>query len=289
MGVARIDLMGGDIGVLSRRGQGSTFYFNLPLEAAPLPDEAPTAEAANPACRGWCLDEPARILVADDTADNRLLLGHFLRGEPVELQFAMNGLEAVEACQGQEFDLILMDLDMPEMDGCTAARRIREWQADHGAVPTPIVALSAHAMQEAVRASLDAGCVAHVAKPIERSALLRTINRYALSKRVRPSCPPGSCVVADGVAALVPVYLASKPGQIEAARASLAQRDFEWSQLTYQQQVERPAVALAGQRSDCLGVDQDQAEQEQRNQHDTSRRKGERFVAVQRSVEARRG
>lgn len=221
-----VELMGGEIGVSSRRGLGSTFHFTLPLE--PVPDvDAPPVSPPNAICRGWCLEEPARVLIAEDTADNRTLLEHYLDGEPVELTFAVNGQEALEQSKRNEFDLILMDIDMPGLDGYQAAKLIRKWQAEQGTVPTPIVALSAHAMREAVRASLDAGCVAHVAKPVDRSTLLKTIKRYALAKSVRPECPPDICVVADGVASLIPVYLASKPQQIEDARASLERHDFD--------------------------------------------------------------
>jgi CheY-like chemotaxis protein len=217
--------MGGEIGLLSRKGWGSTFHFDLPLEAALATGTVPQG-TASAVCEKWRLDEPARILVAEDTADNRLLLEHYLRGEPVELRFAADGQEAVEVSRSHDFDLILMDIDMPGLDGYAATKVIRERQAEQGAVPTPIVALSAHAMREAVRASLDAGCVAHIAKPVERSTLLRTIHRYALSKNVRPVGPPATAM-ADGVASLVPAYLASKPKQIEEARACLAEKDFE--------------------------------------------------------------
>jgi len=221
-----VELMGGEFGLFSRKGLGSTFHFDLPLEAAPATGIAPHT-TASAACGKLRLDEPARILVAEDTADNRLLLEHYLRGEPVELRFAADGREAVEVSRSHEFDLILMDIDMPGLDGCAATKLIRERQAEQGAMPTPIVALSAHAMREAVRASLDAGCVAHIAKPVERSTLLRTIRRYALSQRVSPVGTPAIPAAADGVASLVPAYLASKPRQIEEARACLAVKDFE--------------------------------------------------------------
>jgi len=86
------------------------------------------------------------------------------------------------------------------------------------------VALLAHAMREAVRASIEAGCIAHLAKPVDRSMLLKTLYRYAVTANARGG---QARAVSDEVAALVPKYLASKPAQIEEARASLAQRDFE--------------------------------------------------------------
>jgi signal transduction histidine kinase/DNA-binding response OmpR family regulator/CHASE3 domain sensor protein len=224
-----VELMGGQIGVVSREGSGSTFHFSLPLEAVePVlsgPDTAETALTQLPS------GEPIRILVAEDTEDNRLLLEHYLRDEPVKLRMALNGQEALDAVQqGEQFDLILMDIDMPVMDGFTATRRIRAWQQSQGfpsqRLATPIIALSADAMREAVRASMDAGCVAHVAKPMDRETLLKTIRRFAPAKEAQGAQTARTIAVSEQVMALVPQYLASKEKQIEEARAALAARDF---------------------------------------------------------------
>ncbi|MGA2881600.1 MAG: ATP-binding protein [Bryobacteraceae bacterium] len=220
-----VELMGGEIGVISREARGSAFHFSLPLEAvtAALADAKSTVQPAPAQLPG---SEAIRILVAEDTEDNRLLLEHYLRGQPVKLRIAANGQEAYDAIQrGEQFDLILMDIDMPVMDGFTATKKIRAWQQSKG-MGTPIIALSADAMQEAVRASMDAGCVAHVAKPIDRETLLNTIRRYAPGAGVSSAFPPRTIPVSDQVMALVPEYLASKEKQIEEARAALASRDF---------------------------------------------------------------
>jgi CheY-like chemotaxis protein/HPt (histidine-containing phosphotransfer) domain-containing protein len=222
--------MGGEIGVVSREGGGSMFHFSLPLEAVdPAPADAETVEYAPAQLPGG---EPIRILVAEDTEDNLLLLEHYLRDQPVKLRIARNGQEALDAIQqGEQFDLILMDIDMPVMDGYAATRCIRAWQL-HSQGPhsqgltTPIVAWSADAMREAVGACMDAGCVAHVAKPMDRATLLKTIRRFAPANgRQTPQAAP-AIEVSDQVKALVPLYLASKEKQIEEARASLASRDF---------------------------------------------------------------
>jgi len=120
-----------------------------------------------------------------------------------------------------------MDIDLPGLDGYATTRLIHEWQTARAVAPTPIVALSAHAMREAVSASLDAGCVAHIAKPIDRAALLKTIRHYLLPRSVPASTPLEAAPLTAGVAALVPKFLASKPQQIEQARLCLAAKDFE--------------------------------------------------------------
>lgn len=226
-----VELMEGEIGVVSREGEGSTFYFNLPLEVieATVPVSSGDGAAAM-----LSSGETIRILVAEDTEDNRLLVDHYLRSEPVTLRFVGNGQEALDAIEsGEQFDLILMDIDMPVMDGYTATRRIRAWQEAQAiaqGLTTPIVALSADAMQEAVQASMEAGCVAHVAKPIDRETLLRTIRGYATGKRMPSVATARTSVVSSAlseeVKALVPQYLASKEKQIGEARIALSSRDF---------------------------------------------------------------
>jgi signal transduction histidine kinase/CheY-like chemotaxis protein/HPt (histidine-containing phosphotransfer) domain-containing protein len=239
-----VELMEGEIGVVSREGGGSTFHFSLRLEpvepvlAVPDPFEPDAFEKPRPQPPR---SETIRVLVAEDTEDNRVLIEHYLRGEPVELRFALNGQEALDAIQqGEQFDLILMDIDMPVMDGYTATRRIRAWQQSQAPasqvvqsqnLAVPIVALSADAMREAVRASLEAGCVAHVAKPVDRDTLLKTIRRFAPVKATgtlaaQSVAVQGTIAVSEQVQALVPQYLASKKTQIEEARMALASRDF---------------------------------------------------------------
>ncbi len=222
-----VELMGGEIGVVSREGSGSTFHFSLPLEEVePAPGDTVAAE---PRPAELTSGDPIRILVAEDTEDNRLLLEHYLRNEPVKLRIALNGQEALDAVrQGERFDLILMDIDMPVMDGLTATKRIREWEQSQvrrepERALTPVVALSADAMREAVAASMEAGCVAHVAKPMDRETLMKTIYHFAPAKAAPAA---RSIAISEQVMALVPQYLASKEKQIEEARAALASRDF---------------------------------------------------------------
>jgi CheY-like chemotaxis protein len=166
---------------------------------------------------------PLRILIAEDEEDNRTLLRHYLRGHPYDIQFVENGEQALNAVKTPEdFDLILMDMDMPVMDGHTALRKIRQWEDASQRSTVPIVALSASVIVDEVRACLDEGCIAHVAKPVDQATLIETIDRYS-----RGSSRAGQPAVSGDVQALVRGYLGSKPRQIEEAFGHLNSRDFE--------------------------------------------------------------
>jgi len=121
-----------------------------------------------------------RLLLAEDVEDNRLLVELYLKEKEVDLVVVENGAEAIDrfAAEPGAFDLVLMDIQMPEVDGLEATRRIRAFERKQGLVPTPIVALTAHALEEQTKEILEAGCDAHLTKPIRKDAILETIDRY---------------------------------------------------------------------------------------------------------------
>ena len=119
-----------------------------------------------------------RILIAEDSEDNLVLTKAYLRGGGFELDVAENGKIAVENVMSNHPHMVLMDLQMPVMGGLEATRAIRQWEKETHAHPTPILALSAHAGEEAERSSLEAGCNEHVTKPIRKSDLLAAIFRH---------------------------------------------------------------------------------------------------------------
>ena len=121
----------------------------------------------------------ARILVAEDSPDNRLLISAFLRRTPCQLDFAENGQIALDKFIHDHYDLVLMDMQMPVMDGYTATRSIREWERAHDAPHTNIVALTASAMDEDLVKTREAGCDLHLAKPMKKAMLLEAIRKYA--------------------------------------------------------------------------------------------------------------
>ncbi|MFK7896352.1 MAG: response regulator [Myxococcota bacterium] len=122
-----------------------------------------------------------RILVADDSEDNRRLIATFLAKTDNALQFATDGQEAFEMFQTGDFDLVLMDIQMPVMNGYDATESIREHEATEGLTSTPIIALTAFAFDEDARRSLEAGCDEHLTKPIGKQSLLNIVSKYSQS------------------------------------------------------------------------------------------------------------
>jgi PAS domain S-box-containing protein len=163
--------VGGAIGVDSQPGQGSTFWFevSLPVTLAAARADEPVAPVA--------IEGEVRLLVVDDNAVNRELITTLLEPFDVNIETAADGFEAVEACARARFDLILMDVQMPNMDGLTAARRIRA-AAPAGAQRTPIVAMTANVMPEQIALCRAAGMDDHLAKPIAAARLLETLAHW---------------------------------------------------------------------------------------------------------------
>ena len=166
-----VELMGGKIWVESEEGHGSQFCFQLPFEKA---KSDVTGFVRHHAAEHFKTIRPLNILVAEDNKLNQRIIVATLDKFGHISTVVENGEEAVEQVGLGEYDLILMDIRMPEMSGPDATRAIRA-RRDHAA-DIPIIALTADAMEEHIRSYLDAGMNACVTKPIDRSALVRTIN-----------------------------------------------------------------------------------------------------------------
>jgi signal transduction histidine kinase/ActR/RegA family two-component response regulator len=179
--VARhVTRMGGRIEVESRVGEGSTFTLHLPLErlADAAPEPVPTP-APGPVVEAVAEPEETerapRVLVVDDHPVNREVARIMLQAIGCDVVEVCDGVEAVEAAGAEVFDLILMDVRMPRMDGLEATRRIRKLPGDAGAVA--IVAMTADAMPEDVVRCLASGMNAHMAKPVSQAGLFDAVSR----------------------------------------------------------------------------------------------------------------
>ena len=141
----------------------------------------------------------------------------YLKASGYGADVARNGQIAFEKFIAGTYDIVLMDVQMPIMDGYSAARRIRQWESENGATPVPILALTAHALPEEVRKSFDAGCTAHLTKPIRKATLIATIEEHTLGLvRVLPS-----------LATLVPGFLEGRRRDVVTIAAALERRDYD--------------------------------------------------------------
>ena len=168
-------LMGGDIEVRSTLGSGSVFRFGLPLTFVGLELVASTGDPASMIRQAPLADQPVRILAAEDNPANQKVLAALLEPMGVELTIVGNGLEVVEAWKASACDVVLMDIQMPEMGGVAASGRIRAAELEQGRRPVPIIALSANAMRHQIEEYLAAGMTAHVAKPIRMAELYAAV------------------------------------------------------------------------------------------------------------------
>ena len=184
-----VTMMGGTIGVTSREHHGSTFWFDVVLEKQV---QAPATSDPVPSALSRSLgDKPIRILLAEDNFINQTVALHILKNLGCQVVAVENGRQALDEIQTGEFDLILMDLQMPDMDGLEATQAIREWEsrrksADGGKTTAgkppqrriPIIALTAHALIDDRQKCLEAGMDDFLAKPVVPAILAATLNQW---------------------------------------------------------------------------------------------------------------
>ncbi len=198
--------MGGTIGVESVAGAGSIFRVRLTLPIAEAPAEtAPPSADTTRALRArlQLLGRPLRILLAEDNPTNQFVALQMLKAMPVQVDVAGDGVEAVDAAARIAYDMIFMDMRMPEMDGLAAARQIR--QRGGTLAHVPIVALTANAFPEDVQACFDAGMNQFITKPVTKDVLFAAILR-GLSPAAAPVVPPALTPSGDGAAEGPPAF-----------------------------------------------------------------------------------
>lgn len=179
-----VELMGGSLKLESTPGQGAAFYFTLCMECLEksMPENilsAPVEQSSLDALQY----EPLSILVAEDSESNRALVDLYFKKTACTLDFAENGSEAIDKYSKYDYSLILMDIQMPGMDGYEATRRIRALEKENGTPPVPILAVTANAFKEDREQSRNAGCTDYLAKPVSKTVLLERVAFHAIQNK----------------------------------------------------------------------------------------------------------
>ena len=204
---ALIKKMRGSISVESTVGVGSTFRFALTLGVQSDDPKPP---------RLW------RILLCEDSQDNAFLVSAYLAGSNCAVDHVTDGQAGVDKFKAGTVDLVLMDMQMPLLDGHAATRRIRQWEFDHARRPTPILALTAHALPEEVQRCEASGCTAFLSKPIRKATLLAALVKHLPSD----SASENEADVPPEVEELVPEYLKQRSEDLDKLSTAIGAADY---------------------------------------------------------------
>jgi PAS domain S-box-containing protein len=224
-----VELMGGCIRVESDVDKGSVFFFTVPLEIWRGPTRRPTVSV------GTGPEPPLaalHILLVEDSPDNRTITAAYLQDTPYQVEVAENGAIAYEKFTAGHYDVVLMDRQMPVMDGLTATRAIRDWERTNRRPATPIIALTASALKGDQEKCVAAGCTAYLTKPIKQEVLLQAIKEHSigasLSAKEESSREETILVHPDPkFADLIPGFLLNRRHDVIAMLDALDRGDFE--------------------------------------------------------------
>ncbi|HEY1957503.1 MAG TPA: ATP-binding protein [Polyangiaceae bacterium] len=218
--------MNGRIWVESEAGKGATFHVAVALPAA-RGSVAPSF-TATPHGGTLALEAPVgarlRVLVVDDSEDNRILLGEYLRGANVEVEFAGDGPTAIEKGTSERYDAVFMDLQMPQLDGYATTRELLRRLNERGVKAPPVIALSAHVLAESFTQSTEAGCAMQLTKPIRKRTLLEGLSR-ATGARLVEKQKPTRAAPREEIIPLLPRFFANRRNDVHIIHDALERKD----------------------------------------------------------------
>ena len=227
------NLLGGDIAVESQPGKGST--FTVSIAGGCVDDVEMVDRLAEPSSQSPARSDPSpltrlrgRILLAEDGPDNQRLISLHLRRAGAEVTIAENGRDALEKLAAEPFDLVLMDLQMPEVNGCTATTVLRQ-----NGCKIPIIALTAQAMSDDREKCSQAGFDDYLTKPIDKARLLETVrNHLPDSQRMTDHAPPARGMTSEladdpDLADLLPSFIEMLPKKVERLFELLSRQEME--------------------------------------------------------------
>jgi len=224
-----VELMGGRIWVESGLGEGSVFAFAVPFESS---NATTRPQVISRLGEREATMPPLAILLVEDSADNCTITIAYLEDTPYSIDIAENGAIALEKFTTGQYDLVLMDRQMPVMDGLSATRKIRAWEQANARWPTPIIALTASALKGDREKCLAAGCTAFLTKPIRQDTLLLAIKeQFRAASRATPRREADASAAPDignpKLASRVPAYLRNCRHNVFMIRDALDRDDFD--------------------------------------------------------------
>jgi len=228
--------MGGRIWVDSKVDVGSSFHFTTKLALGDRDhlDQLGQSEEESLPIEILKDDRPLAILLVEDSPDNRLLINFYLKNTTYHITEAENGKLAVEAFRNNQgcFDLILMDIQMPVMDGYAATRKIRQMERQMNWQLSAITALTASVMDESIYKSYEAGCDAHLKKPIKKNTLLKAIYQHTKDRPLKKGWDSQSArdferAIATELADLIPTYLENRMTDLQTLEEAMQKEDYD--------------------------------------------------------------